>query len=92
MKGKAGPGPMAPEDVLAAARRWWTTEIVDIHPGEIRMRGYAIEDLIGRVTYPEMVWLMLRGGEHVLGGHRSRSRLALHTAPASRRLPISAVE
>jgi citrate synthase len=61
MKGKAGAGPMAPEDVLAAARRWWTTEIVDIHPGEIRMRGYAIEDLIGRVSYPEMVWLMLRG-------------------------------
>ena len=50
-----------PEDVLAAARRWWTTAIVDIHPGVIRMRGYAIEDLIGRVSYPQMVWLMLRG-------------------------------
>ena len=50
-----------PEDVLAAARRWWTTAIVDIHPGVIRMRGYAIEELIGRVSYPQMVWLMLRG-------------------------------
>jgi len=54
-------GEQRPEDVLAAARRWWTTAIVDIHPGVIRMRGYAIEDLVGRVSYPQMVWLMLRG-------------------------------
>ena len=44
-----------------AASKWWTTSIIDIHPGEIAIRGYAIEDLIGRVSYPQMVWLMLRG-------------------------------
>jgi citrate synthase len=44
-----------------AASKWWTTAIIDIHPGEIAIRGYAIEDLIGRVSYPQMVWLMLRG-------------------------------
>ena len=55
---------MSPErndDPLAAARQWWTTDIIDIEPGVIRVRGYPIEELIGRLTYPEMVWLMLRG-------------------------------
>ena len=44
-----------------AASKWWTTSIIDIHPGEIAIRGYPIEELIGRISYPQMVWLMLRG-------------------------------
>jgi citrate synthase len=40
---------------------WWQTEIVDISPGIIRVRGYAIEDLIGRVSFPAMIWLVTRG-------------------------------
>jgi citrate synthase len=44
-----------------AASKWWSTSIIDIHPGEIAIRGYEIQDLIGRVSYPQMVWLMLRG-------------------------------
>ncbi|MEM7717860.1 MAG: citrate/2-methylcitrate synthase, partial [Pseudomonadota bacterium] len=40
---------------------WWATSLIDMRPGEIRYRGYAIEDLIGRVGFTEMVWLMLRG-------------------------------
>jgi citrate synthase len=40
---------------------WWSTAIIDMAPGRIRLRGYAIEDLIGRVGYAEMVWLMTRG-------------------------------
>ena len=40
---------------------WWRTEISDIAPGVIRVRGYAIEDLIGRVSFPAMIWLTLRG-------------------------------
>ena len=50
-----------PEDILAEAKAWWTTEIVDVHPGQIAMRGYAIQDLIGKVSFPQMIWLMLRG-------------------------------
>src|SRR4029077_17885099 len=30
-------------------------------PGAIRYRGYAVEDLIGRVSFAEMVYLMTRG-------------------------------
>jgi citrate synthase len=40
---------------------WWETDIVDIAPGSIRIRGYAIEDLIGRISFPAMIWLVLRG-------------------------------
>src|SRR5882724_11765862 len=40
---------------------WWQTEITDIAPGVIRIRGYAIEDLIGRISFPAMIWLVMRG-------------------------------
>lgn len=48
------PGTSTPED-------WWRTAIIDMKPGEIRFRGYAIEELIGRVGFVEMIWLMTRG-------------------------------
>ena len=48
-------------DLLRKASDWWSTSIIDIHPGEIAIRGYPIEQLIGRVRFPEMIWLMLRG-------------------------------
>lgn len=34
---------------------WWSTEIIDMAPGQIRMRGHPIEDLIGNVTFPQMI-------------------------------------
>jgi citrate synthase len=40
---------------------WWSTEIIEMRPGMIRLRGYPIEDLIGRISFPAMIWLMLRG-------------------------------
>jgi citrate synthase len=40
---------------------WWETEIADVGPGQIRIRGYSVEDLIGRVSFPAMIWLTLRG-------------------------------
>jgi citrate synthase len=43
------------------AAEYWRTEIIDISPGVIRTRGYPIEQLIGKVSFPEMIWLMLRG-------------------------------
>jgi len=50
-----------PEDILADASAWWDTSIIDIHPGKIAIRGYPVEQLIGRVRFPDMIWLMLRG-------------------------------
>ena len=50
-----------PEQILAEAERWWSTRIIDIEPGRIAVHGYPIEQLIGELSYAEMVWLMLRG-------------------------------
>jgi citrate synthase len=49
------------EELIADASAWWDTSIIDIHPGKIAIRGYPIEELIGRVRFPDMIWLMLRG-------------------------------
>ena len=49
------------DDLAQAARQWWRTSIIDIEPGRINVRGYPIEQLIGRLSYAQMVWLMLRG-------------------------------
>ena len=51
----------SPEQLLDDASAWWSTEIIDIHPGKIAIRGYPIQELIGRVRFPDMIWLMLRG-------------------------------
>lgn len=40
---------------------WWRTEIIDMEPGKIAFRGHHIQDLIGNVSFPQMIWLMLRG-------------------------------
>lgn len=40
---------------------WWRTSIIDMAPGQIRMRGHPIEELIGTTTLPQMIWLMTRG-------------------------------
>ncbi len=48
-------------DPAALAADYWRTDIIDIHPGTIRVRGYPIEQLIGQISFPQMIWLMLRG-------------------------------
>lgn len=40
---------------------WWSTAIIDMEPGRIDIRGRPIQDLIGALTFPQMIWLMLRG-------------------------------
>ena len=42
-------------------RNWWRTAIIDMEPGVIRYRGYPIEELIGNVSFAQMIWLMTRG-------------------------------
>ena len=51
----------SPEQLIADCGAWWDTSIIDIHPGRIAIRGYPIEELIGNVRFPDMIWLMLRG-------------------------------
>ncbi|PSL13489.1 citryl-CoA lyase [Shimia abyssi] len=42
-------------------RHWWRTAIIDMAPGRIAFRGHPIQDLIGSVSFAEMIWLMVRG-------------------------------
>ena len=44
----------------AAVRHWWRTSIIDMEPGTIAFRGHPIEDLIGNVSFAQMIWLMTR--------------------------------
>lgn len=46
--------PVSPQD-------WWATSIIEMYPGVIRLRGYEIQDLIGRVSFVDMIWLLTRG-------------------------------
>lgn len=49
------------DEARSQAEAWWTTSIIDMKPGVIRLRGYPIEQLIGNVSYVETVWMMLCG-------------------------------
>ncbi len=40
---------------------WWSTSIIDMEPGRIAIRGNPIENLIGTLSFPQMIWLMVRG-------------------------------
>jgi citrate synthase len=50
-----------PAELLDKAVAWWTTDIIDIHPGRVVIRGEPIETLLGTLSFVEMIWLMLRG-------------------------------
>jgi citrate synthase len=39
---------------------YWRTSIIDMVPGRIAFRGVPVQDLIGKVTFPEMIWRLLR--------------------------------
>ena len=49
------------DQLVKQATAWWSTSIIDIRPGEIVIRGYPIQELIGALSFVQMVWLMLRG-------------------------------
>lgn len=42
-------------------RQWWCTAIIDMAPGRIALRGHPIQDLIGHISFAQMIWLMVRG-------------------------------
>lgn len=40
---------------------WWTTQVSDIEPGSIRLRGFSVQDLIERASFVETIWMMVLG-------------------------------
>ena len=49
---------------------WWRTSIIDMEPGRIDIRGRPIQELIGTLSFPQMIWLMVMGEE--IDGQRAR--------------------
>jgi citrate synthase len=39
----------------------WQTAITNVGPNKIQLRGYPVEELMGRKSFAEVVWLALRG-------------------------------
>lgn len=39
----------------------WTTAVTSIQPNQVRLRGYRIDELMGRVTFGQAVYLALKG-------------------------------
>lgn len=52
---------MSDDPALKRVRHWWRTSIVDIEPDVIRLRGYPIEEILGNLSFSDVIWLMLRG-------------------------------
>src|SRR5262245_26870069 len=52
---------MTKKKKLKTPEEWWSTSIIEMRPGMIRYRGYAVEELIGRIGFAEMVCLLTRG-------------------------------
>lgn len=43
------------------ATAWWSTSVTRIAPGEIELRGYPIEEVIGNVGFVSTIWLLTTG-------------------------------
>jgi len=62
--GKSGKKPKRHVGQYVASGDWsdyWSTSISRAEQGNIRVRGYRIEELIERLSYTESAWLLLRG-------------------------------
>lgn len=58
---------------------WWTTSIIDMEPGRIDLRGEPIQNLIGHLSFAEMIWFMVRG-DHPSGAQARLFEAALVAA------------
>ena len=46
---------------MSYVAEWWQTSIINMEPGRISIRGEEIEELIGNLSFAEMIWLMICG-------------------------------
>ncbi|MEX0971611.1 MAG: citryl-CoA lyase [Paracoccaceae bacterium] len=58
---------------------WWRTKIIDMEPGRIHLRGRPVQDLIGRTSFSQMIWLMVTG-ETIEGARAALFEAALVAA------------
>jgi citrate synthase len=43
------------------AAAWWSTAVSRIEPDIIQYRGYPVQELIGRISFVDTIWLLVRG-------------------------------
>jgi len=58
---------------------WWRTAIIDMEPGRIEIRGRPIQQLIGELSFPQMIWLLVMG-ETIEGARATLLEAALVAA------------
>lgn len=68
---------VADEESVDAA--YWATSLIATSPGRIELRGYPIQELIGRITFPDVIHLLLLG-ELPSPGRRALLEAALVSA------------
>jgi citrate synthase len=51
----------ADADTPSDVADWWRTAIIDMAPGRITFRGHPVENLIGNLSFPQMIWLLVMG-------------------------------
>ncbi|MEO0250530.1 MAG: citryl-CoA lyase, partial [candidate division WOR-3 bacterium] len=39
----------------------WKTGITEVRPNKIRVRGYALDELMGNITFSQAIYLVLKG-------------------------------
>jgi citrate synthase len=49
------------KDILQPINPKWKTSITKVQPNNLTTRGYSQEDLIGNISFTEMVYLLLKG-------------------------------
>ena len=47
-------------NLLKITKPRWKTSITKVEPNRIITRGYPQEDLIGNISFPEMVYLLIK--------------------------------
>lgn len=58
---------------------WWRTRIIDMEPGRIDIRGTPIAELIGTMSFAQMIWLIVMG-ERIEGPRSALFEAALVSA------------
>ncbi|GAA3383945.1 citryl-CoA lyase [Cryptosporangium minutisporangium] len=52
---------MTAESVRQEVADWWATGVSRIEPGVVELRGRPVQELIGSLSFPGMIWLLVRG-------------------------------
>jgi len=75
------------EELLKYMNPKWKTSITKVEPNRIITRGYLQQDLIGNLSFPEMVYLLMQGNKP----HENESKMleAMVPLPLAPRWPGS---